>query len=176
MSELIEQLNRLDSDTASEQFERCCGARTWVARMLEARPFDCVSALFAAADAAFLTLTKKDWLEAFSHHPKIGDIDSLRQKFASTHDWAGNEQAGTSAANEETLQGLAEGNRLYEEKFGYIFIICATGKSATQMLEALQERLPHSPEEELPLAAAEQQKITALRLQKLLDTLGESQS
>ena len=103
----------------------------------------------------------------FCAHPKIGDVDSLRAKFANTRDWASNEQAGVTEASDSVLQRLSELNREYEAKFGYIFIVCATGKSADEMLAILESRLPNDPTTELRTAAQEQLKITLLRLQKL---------
>jgi 2-oxo-4-hydroxy-4-carboxy-5-ureidoimidazoline decarboxylase len=155
---------------ARAALERCCGASRWVDAMLALRPFADRAALFAAADRAFAVLARADWLEAFSHHPKIGDLDALRSKFATTAGWAGEEQRGASAADEATLRRLAEGNRAYEERFGYIFIVCATGKSASEMLALLEARLGNAPEFELAVAASEQKKITRLRLEKLLST------
>jgi OHCU decarboxylase len=106
-------------------------------------------------------------LAAFAAHPRIGDVDSLRTKFAHTKTWASGEQAGVDAASEDTLIRLADGNDAYFDRFGYIFIVCATGKSADQMLALLEARLPNDAVTELPIAAAEQRKITQLRLQKL---------
>lgn len=168
MDKLV-RLNLQDEDTAFEELQRCCGATAWVRSMLAARPFESVESLFEASDAAFEALAKGDWLEAFDHHPKIGDVESLRKKFASTAQWAGNEQAGAASAGEAVLRELAAGNAAYEERFGFIFIICATGKSAAEMLAALQERVNNEPEAELKIAAGEQMKITRLRLGKLLD-------
>jgi 2-oxo-4-hydroxy-4-carboxy-5-ureidoimidazoline decarboxylase len=136
--------------------------------MLARRPFASVESLYETADKVWIWLYEEDWLEAFTHHPKIGDIDSLRAKFANTKAWAEGEQSGVEAASEEVLQGLAAGNSAYEAKFGYIFIVCATGKSAGEMLAILNSRLPNDPAVELQLAAVEQQKITRIRLEKLL--------
>lgn len=107
-------------------------------------------------------------------HPKIGEVESLRAKFGNTPSWASGEQAGLAGAAETTLLRLAQLNREYEAKFGYIFIVCATGKSADEMLAILESRLPHDPQTELHLAAAEQLKITQLRLQKLVSWHHES--
>ena len=165
----LEQLNRLDDAAAHAALERCCGARRWVERVCTARPYRDRAALSAAAEHAFEALERADWLEAFAHHPKIGDVASLRAKYASTAAWAGEEQRGASAAGEATLEALADGNRAYEQRFGYIFIVCATGKSADEMLALLHARMPNPPERELKVAAEEQMKITRLRLEKLLD-------
>jgi 2-oxo-4-hydroxy-4-carboxy-5-ureidoimidazoline decarboxylase len=164
----LEQFNQLPEADARDALLRCCGARRWVGQVLPRRPFGTLDDLVSAADEAFANLEPGDWLEAFAHHPKIGDMDALRARFASTADWASGEQAGVSMARETTLAALAEGNRAYEEKFGYIFIVHATGKSADEMLDLLEQRLPNDPEEELPIAATEQMKITHLRLHKLV--------
>ncbi|PIQ27355.1 bifunctional allantoicase/OHCU decarboxylase [bacterium (Candidatus Blackallbacteria) CG17_big_fil_post_rev_8_21_14_2_50_48_46] len=150
-----------------EDLTRCCGSSEWVEQMLQGAPFDSEEQAYRLAEQVADTLSAEDWLEAFSHHPQIGDVDSLRQKFAATAQWASQEQAGSMGASEETLQALAAGNKTYLEKFGFIFIVCATGKSAAEMLTLLQERLENDPEKELGVAAGEQRKITRLRLEKL---------
>ena len=117
-------------------------------------------------------LGEPEWREAFAHHPRIGDMASLRARFASTAGWAADEQRGAAQATEETLAALARGNRVYEERFGCIFIVCATGKSAAEMLALLEARLGNDPEHEMRMAADEQMKITRLRLEKLLEPGG----
>jgi 2-oxo-4-hydroxy-4-carboxy-5-ureidoimidazoline decarboxylase len=113
-------------------------------------------------------MEKADMLEAFSHHPEIGsDIASLRQRFAATAAWSSAEQAGVAGADDATLEALRDGNVRYREKFGYVFLVCATGKTAAEMLALLRARLAHDPDTELQIAAAEQAKITRLRLEKL---------
>ena len=168
----LDQLNRLDDAAARAAIERCCGAGRWVDAVCVARPFADREALFAASARAFGALERADWLEAFAHHPRIGDRDSLRAKYASTAAWAGEEQRGAAAAAESTLAALTDGNRTYEERFGYIFIVCATGKSADEMLRLLHGRVANPPERELRNAAEEQMKITKLRLEKLLEATG----
>ena len=164
----LDELNNLPEAEAIEVLTRCCGSHRWVNKLVHRRPFRDPADLFAAADEIWEHMGREDILEAFGHHPKIGDIDALRQKFASTAQWAEGEQSGTASASEDVLQGLAAGNRAYEEKFGYIFIVCATGKSAQQMLDLLNLRLKNDPHHELQVAAAEQGQITRLRLEKLL--------
>jgi 2-oxo-4-hydroxy-4-carboxy-5-ureidoimidazoline decarboxylase len=127
-----EALNALESAAAAAAFERCCGAHRWVEAMASARPFASPETLFETADRLWRQLGPDDWLEAFGHHPKIGDRDSLRQKLASTAQWAATEQSGTASADEDVLTLLAEGNADYEARHGFIFIVCATGKSATK--------------------------------------------
>lgn len=164
----LEELNGWETPEAARALERCCGASRWVARMLDSRPFVDVTHLHTRADEVWAQMGEVDILEAFSHHPRIGDLQSLQKKFATTAQWASGEQGGVSGAAGDILEALAEGNRRYEEKFGYIFIVCATGKSAAEMLELLTLRLPHDPGQELAIAAAEQAKITHIRLEKLL--------
>ncbi len=114
-----------------------------------------------------MALAPADWLEAFAAHPKIGDRDALRAKFAATAAWSAIEQAGVDGAPEEVLDALADANDRYHERFGYIFIVCATGKTAEEMLALIRERLSNDPEVELRTAAAEQAKIARIRLEKL---------
>jgi 2-oxo-4-hydroxy-4-carboxy-5-ureidoimidazoline decarboxylase len=137
--------------------------------MTAERPFASDSDLFTSATQIWFALEPAHWLEAFEAHPRIGGKDALREKFKSTTSWAQGEQARVKEASEATLDALAQGNEAYEKKFGHIFIICATGKSADEMLAALRERLAHDDITELRVAAAEQDKITHIRLQKLLN-------
>jgi allantoicase len=161
-------LNALSIDEARAALLRCCGATRWAAWLLTQRPFASTEALFKAAAGVWTQMEKADMLEAFSHHPEIGsDIAALRQRFASTAAWATAEQAGVAGADDATLEALREGNVRYREKFGYVFLVCATGKTAAEMLALLRARLAHDPDAELHVAAAEQAKITRLRLEKL---------
>lgn len=162
-----ECLNRLSHEETRAKLEYCCASQKWVAFMLRSRPFADNTALQRAAEQAADLLQAADWKEAFAGHPRIGDLKSLHAKYASTKDCASSEQAGVNSANEDTLKELASCNDLYFEKFGYIFIVCATGKSAAEMLSLLQRRLQNQPEAELKIAADEQRKITRLRLEKM---------
>jgi 2-oxo-4-hydroxy-4-carboxy-5-ureidoimidazoline decarboxylase len=162
-----QRLDRAAPETARELLQRCCGATAWVGRMMARRPFGSREALVAAARDEWFQLGHADWLEAFNHHPKIGDRDSLRQRFARTAHLSEREQAGVDGAAEHVLEALAEANREYQRRFGYIFIVCASGKSAEEMLGLLRERLPNPPDAEIRVAAAEQAKITELRLMRL---------
>lgn len=165
--ELVAWLNSLSSAEAIEQFRRCCGADAWCDAMAAARPFASHDAMAAAADKAFDSMPREAWLEAFACHPRIGDLKSLRMKFAGNKEWSGGEQAGAATADDATLQRLADANEAYFDRFGYLFIVCATGKSAPEMLAILESRLVNDPETELSIAAAEQRKITHLRLGKM---------
>ena len=132
--------------------------------MVSHRPFGSRQAALDAARAEWLALDPQDWIEAFGHHPRIGDREELRRKFAATRALSEREQSGVSGASEEVLAALFEGNRRYEARFGYIFIVCATGKTADEMLAMLQARLANEPEKEILIAAEEHAKICALRL------------
>lgn len=136
--------------------------------MLARRPFDSESTLRVASDEVWHDCGVNDWLEAFEGHPKIGDMASLQRKYADTQALAAGEQAGVQGAATDTLERLAAGNHEYEERFGFIFIVCASGKSADEMLDLLEARLGNSREEELSIAAQEQRKITQIRLDTLL--------
>jgi 2-oxo-4-hydroxy-4-carboxy-5-ureidoimidazoline decarboxylase len=164
----LESLNSLTISDANEQFETCCGAANWVEKMNQNRPFQNKDDLYQKAESIWYSLSSKDWLEAFTHHPKIGNIDSLRKKFHNTKSISEDEQSGINDAAESTLKDLAESNQLYQDKFGFIFIICATGKSAGEMLALIKTRLNNNANAEMLNAAEEQNKITQLRLEKLL--------
>jgi 2-oxo-4-hydroxy-4-carboxy-5-ureidoimidazoline decarboxylase len=164
----LSRLDGLPEEQALSAFLRCCGSSRWAEAMVGGRPYRREAALLAAAERAFATLGREDWLEAFAHHPRIGDRAALAARFAATRAWSASEQSSMAAAGEDVIDALAEGNRAYEERFGYVFIVFATGKTAPEMLALLRERLPNDPEAELRIAASEQAKITALRLRKLL--------
>ena len=164
----LAELNALSEESAQAELLRCCGCARWAGDVLEARPFRDRDALLAASDAAWAKTGEAEWREAFSHHPRIGGKDALRAKFTSTKAWATGEQAGAAAASEAVLDALAAGNAEYEKKFGHIFIVCATGKSAAEMLDLLKSRLSNDAAAEMRLAAGEQHKITKIRLEKLL--------
>lgn len=161
-------LNALPPTQLKEELKKCCGSSTWVQQMAGIFPVANEATLLNEAEFAWYDCKEEDWKEAFSHHPKIGDLQSLKEKFAGTSHWAEGEQAGVQKTTGQVLEALAEGNHLYEEKYGYIFIICATGMSAEEMLSLLQLRLLNSPEDEIKIAMEEQCKITKLRLKKLL--------
>jgi 2-oxo-4-hydroxy-4-carboxy-5-ureidoimidazoline decarboxylase len=164
------KLNAASELQARQLLARCCGASRWVDGMLARRPYASDDEVMAAADDVWAGVEEPDVLEAFGHHPEIGaSLDALREKFASTASWSAGEQSSVAAADEATVVRLRDGNVRYREKFGFIFIVCATGKSAQEMLALLEARLPNTREEELRIAAGEQGKITRLRLGKLGD-------
>jgi 2-oxo-4-hydroxy-4-carboxy-5-ureidoimidazoline decarboxylase len=155
--ELWQRIDTSPLEEARTLLTTACGAHRWVDRMLIRRPFGSRDALLAVAREEWFSLAEADWREAFLHHPKIGQKSADRV--------ASREQSGVSGAADDVLTALAEGNRAYEAKFGYIFIVCATGKSAAEMLALLRSRLPNDAATEIRIAAEEQAKITALRLQ-----------
>jgi OHCU decarboxylase len=163
----LDRLNALDAETAARDLRRCCGSRAWAAHMAAARPFLSVEALQAAADRIWLALGESDWREAFAAHPRIGERAGPAAG-AGTAAWSVREQSSVATAETTVLDRLAAKNREYEARFGYIFIVCATGKSADQMLTMLERRLRHDAAQEIGVAADEQRKITRLRLEKLL--------
>ncbi|MSQ02965.1 MAG: allantoicase [Myxococcales bacterium] len=167
---LVVHLNGLSAAAAAEALHRACGSRRWVEAMVARRPFQSETQLFGDGDQLWWRLGDGDWREAFSHHPKLGaDVAALREKFAATADLSVAEQAGITAASQETLEVLAAGNAAYEARFGMIFIVCAAGLSADAMLDRLAERIDNEPAAELRIAAGEQAKITRLRLARLVE-------
>jgi OHCU decarboxylase len=164
----LEQLNELATPEAKAEFLKCCGSRSWAQTMTEDRPYTSQEELFAKADEASLLLTDEDWLEAFRAHPKIGEKKAATAQSQQEKNWSTQEQSGVDAASADTVTQLAERNREYEERFGFIFIVCASGKSSDELLAILNSRLTNDPGDELFIAAREQQKITRLRLEKLL--------
>jgi len=145
--------------------------------MTAARPFDSADAILETGDRVWRSLDRADWLEAFVAHPRIGDSgagEAGRAGGAAHGDWSAGEQAGVATATSTIRQRLATANREYEARFGYIFIVCATGKSADEMLAMLEQRLKNGPDAELRIAAEEQRKITQLRLSRLLNDRSRS--
>lgn len=164
----FERFNSQTLPAVRAELERCCGASEWVEQMLQFYPYTSAQQVLLLGEQLADQLNAEDWLEAFSHHPQIGDLASLKTKFAATADIAAGEQAGSVSASEDTLRELADYNERYRQKFDFIFIVCATGKSAEEMLDLLKQRIDNDPETELRIAAGEQRKITRLRLEKLL--------
>ncbi len=160
-------LDTLDETEARGVLFQCCGSRRWVEQMLARRPFGSDEQLLTSVDEVWWGLTREDWLEAFAHHPRIGERLPPDQAAGQGARWASEEQAGAAVADSATLEALVEYNAAYEHRFGHVFLICATGLGAAAMLETLQARLENPADMELRIAAGEQAKITRLRLQKL---------
>jgi OHCU decarboxylase len=166
----LERLNSLPTSEAESELLKCCGSKRWAQRMVQARPFADLDELTTKAEEIWWALGPADWLEAFHSHPKIGEKKAAAPTSDQSSRWSEMEQAGVGNAATQTLQALEVLNREYEEKFGYIFIVCATGKSSEEMLRILRARLENPADEELRNAAAEQARITELRLKKLIDS------
>lgn len=154
---------------AAAALAECCGSTRWVSGMVERRPFESRRAIHAAADEVWWSLGANDWLEAFASHPRIGVRSGTSRQSERAGKWAAGEQSAVEAAHRDVRNALEAVNYEYEERFGHIYIVCATGKTAEEMLELARERLRNDPDDELKVAAEEQRQITRLRLDKLLD-------
>jgi OHCU decarboxylase len=162
----LAEFNALPFPDAESLLVDCCGSARWVATVASRRPYETADALHKTADSVWWKLNREDWLEAFSHHPQIGDKAAIGSESAQR--WAEGEQSGARAASEDLKTRLARANRAYFEKFGYIYIVCATGRTAEGMLAILNQRLQNDLASELSVAAEQQRLITRIRLDKLL--------
>ena len=165
----LDQLNKMPENAATAEFLKCCGSNKWARLMVEGRPFLSVDGLTAKADESWWELENDDWLEAFRSHPKIGEKKAEATISTQSQAWSAQEQSGVANAAALTIEELEQLNREYLDKFGFIFIVCATGKSSDEMLAILKSRLGNNHEQELRIAAGEQAKITELRLKKLIE-------
>lgn len=159
----------MTASQAEKALAECCGSTRWVAGMLARRPFKSRGSLDAAADEIWCSLEPRDWLEAFASHPRIGARSGASAQRSRAERWAAGEQRSVERADRDVRNALEAVNFEYEERFGHIYIVCATGKTAEEMLALARERLRNDPGDELKIAAQEQRKITRLRLEKLLD-------
>lgn len=169
MNDALERINQATTSEAESMFGDCCGSATWASMMTMVRPYASEDEVMNIAAAVWNDLQTEDWLEAFKAHPKIGEEKAASTQQARSAEWSAGEQAGMSSAHDLLKQELAAANREYHEKFGFIFIVCATGKGAEEMLELCRTRLRNARAAEIAIAAGEQQKITEIRLRKLLD-------
>ena len=165
----LEELNRLPPEHAQAEFLKCCGSTRWADALSEARPFVKADELFTKADDIWWSLREDDWLEAFRAHPKIGEAKAAGTQSEQARAWSAQEQSGVAKASAQTTDELARRNREYEDRFGFIFIVCASGKSSEEMLAILNSRFDSDRETEIRVAAKEQRKITRLRLEKLVN-------
>ncbi|MGB0033865.1 MAG: allantoicase [Candidatus Acidiferrales bacterium] len=166
----VERFNHLSKAQARKALYDCCGSKKWVARMMAQKRFANMASLYEAADKILAQLDANDWLEAFRHHPAIGELKAKEKQSATARGWSAGEQSAAQKSSPETQATLAAANRSYQKKFGHVFLICATGKTSEEILSSLQQRLSNAPEAELRIAAEEQRKITRLRLEKLLES------
>jgi OHCU decarboxylase len=165
----IARLNSLARDEAEAELLKCCGSTVWARGVAARRPFESADELLRAADDVWSNLSDDDWREAFSHHPKIGERKASAGQSEQEQSWSRQEQSGASGADESARERLGRLNREYQQKFGYIFIVCAAGQSATEILASLEARIGNDAASEIKNAAEEQRRITRLRLLKLLE-------
>ena len=170
----LPELDALPISEAAPLLAACCGAPAWIRGMLARRPFGTRQALFDAAEHVAATLSPDDWLAAFAHHPRIGEQQAAVAVSDTARGWAAGEQRDALASGATLAEAVREAQRHYETRFGYIFIICASGRSAAEILAALRLRLRNTPDAELLVAAGEQRRITRLRLEKLVPLHTES--
>lgn len=168
MSEVLTRWNRLSVEEAAQEILPCCGSTSWARAVAGRRPLDDATSLIAASDETWWDLGPSDWMEAFSKHPRIGERNAQSAASAQSAAWSAQEQRNVADARESVQLALTEGNRGYERRFGRVFIVCATGKSAVEILEILQRRLRNDDFTELRESAEEQRKITNIRLRKWL--------
>lgn len=169
MSITVADLDAIPARTAASFLANCCGSSRWVSEMVAARPFGSRDSVLSEADRIWTSLDASDLLEAFSHHPRIGERTGALPQGELGDEWSEDEQAGIDDADDDARRALAAANQEYERRFGYIFIVCATGKTPEEMVELARQRLRNDGTTELRLAADEQRKITRIRLQKLLE-------
>lgn len=164
----LTEFNSTAAQVLQPQLYQCCAAQEWVDQLLARRPYSSATELLSVAEDIWYELSESQWLNAFDAHPKIGDTASLKEKYKDTLQLAQSEQARVAGASDKVLYALAEYNQQYLEKFGFIFIVCATGKSAEQMLDIVKSRIINDRATELKVAATEQLQITAIRLKQLI--------
>lgn len=165
----VAELNALDAATAADAFTACLAVPAWVTRMVAARPFASRDDVIGSAESAAGEIAAGDWARAIAHHPRIGESRTAAATSARAGVWSAGEQAGAGGADESARSALAGGNAAYEARFGHTFIICATGKSAGEMLAALTTRLQNDAATERAVTTAELRAITVLRVAKLVD-------
>lgn len=169
MSTRLDRWNRLPTQEAMEDLLPCCGSMAWARELAARRPLQDEASLLAASDKIWNSLGAQDWMEAFSKHPRIGERKAPATAPAQSASWSEQEQRNAATAGGEFQQALAEANREYEQRFGRVFIVCATSKGAAEILDILRRRLHNDEATEMKVAVEEQRKITNLRLQKWLE-------
>jgi len=168
MTLAVSELNSLPAEAAADRFRSCCGSTRWVESMVARRPFGSLDELLLAADQEWAATNASDWHEAFSHHPRIGERQSVATQSAEASRWSAGEQTGMNSASVNIRSELAEINREYESRFGHVYIVCATSRTGEELVAMAKQRMHNDPASELTIAAEEQRQITRLRLRKLL--------
>ena len=164
----IEEWNAMTADAASEAVLPCCGSHAWARGLASRRPLSTLPELLAASDAAWWSLSEQDWQQAFDSHPRIGEQHAVTLATDASLAWSAGEQHAADLSGDDAKAKLSEGNRAYEAIFGRIFIVCATGRTAQEMLAILARRMHNTPEAELQETAEQQRQITHIRLRKWL--------
>jgi len=164
---VLDRWNAFDAAGAAREVLPCCGSRVWAESLANHRPFANADDLFASADAIWWALAERDWQEAFDSHPRIGQ-QHAKSATAESLKWSSEEQSAAMALDQAVKAALVDGNRRYEEKFGRIFIVCASGRSAAEILQILEQRMQNPPDLELKEATEQQRQITQLRLRRWL--------
>ncbi|WP_263357515.1 2-oxo-4-hydroxy-4-carboxy-5-ureidoimidazoline decarboxylase [Acidicapsa ligni] len=167
MIAILAAWNRKSAQEATGDLLSCCAANRWAAQLVALRPFADEEALYSAADQVWAEMEETDWMEAFLAHPRIGHRKTPHASAQSSH-WSQQEQSSVNTAQSGVLEELAAGNQRYEERFGFTYIVCASSKSADEMLAILNRRLPGARQAELREAAEQQRQITQIRLRKWL--------
>lgn len=167
MNAVLSAWNQAEESSATEAMLACCAARRWAQAIVALRPYSSVESLSLTADEVWSTMEEPDWLEAFAAHPRIGER-KVADVATAASEWSQREQSSTATAPQQVLADLAARNREYEERFGFTYIVCATGKSAEEMLAILERRLNNDRGTELREAAEQQRQITQIRLGKWL--------
>ena len=169
MSKVLDRWNQLPAQEAAREILPCCGSMAWARELAARRPLPDEISLLATSDQIWNSLGEQDWVEAFSTHPRIGERKAPAGASTKSASWSAQEQQNVVSAEDVTQQALAEANREYERRFGRVFIVCATGKGASEMVDSLRRRLHNDDAIELRESAEEQRKITNLRLKKWLE-------
>lgn len=172
----LDEWNGLSREAAANAVLPCCGSHAWAHGLATRRPLSTLPELLAASDAAWWSLSESDWKQAFDSHPRIGEQHAQAAATEASLQWSAGEQSSAMLSGDAAKARLAEGNRTYEAKYGRIYIVCATGKSATEMLEILERRMHNTAEDELHEAAEQQRQITHIRLRKWLTQKEEAQT
>jgi allantoicase len=166
----LERINHLQAEDARKALLDCCGSIAWADQMISKRPFVDDAKIFESADKIWTHLDPKEWLRAIRHHPPIGSKSGRSKQSGTGRNWSASEQSAAQKSSPETLSVLAAANNAYQATFGYVFLICATGKDGDEILHSLQQRLANDPETEFRVAVEEMRKIMRLRLEKLVNT------
>jgi 2-oxo-4-hydroxy-4-carboxy-5-ureidoimidazoline decarboxylase len=170
MSDALARWNGLQFFEAAEEILPCCGSKAWARGVAARRPIRNETTLLTICDEVWKELPESDWMEAFQSHPRIGESHAPATALPQSVSWSKTEQHGVSAADDEMKRALAEGNRAYEQRFKRVFIVCASGKSATEILEILRRRLRNDDKTELQEAAEQQRQIAHIRLRKWISS------